>query len=59
MIMENFSSRGYIMKNIQATESKGLNRKSLSSTNCRYLLSPVALATVQNIEQGMEAVHTC
>lgn len=44
--MENFNSDGYIMKNIQATESKGLNWKSLTCADCRHLLSALALATV-------------
>lgn len=32
------------MKNIQATENKGLNWKLLSSIDCKHLLSAVALA---------------
>lgn len=43
IIMENFNSNGSIMKNIQATENKGLSLKLLSSINCRHLLSAVAL----------------
>lgn len=41
--MENLNSNGSIMKNIQATENKGLSLKLLSSINCRHLLSAVAL----------------
>lgn len=43
IIMGNLNTNGSIMKNIQATENKGLSLKLLSSINWRHLLSAVAL----------------